>query len=164
MGIYVEDALQLFGSCAGRPPSRPTLGGMQRAILASVILGGALAAACGIVSPRSNDPAPSPPPAPSPTQTALRAAYDSCGGRGELSDNDRTLFLDMAGAEAGSGDLDADAVACVLQAISTPTYVITEMAETRALDGRQSETWNSFEASWSYHPDEGLNVLIRETE
>jgi hypothetical protein len=36
------------------------------------------------------------------------------------------------------------------------------MEQTRALDGRQSETWEDFSASWTYHPDNGLDVLIRE--
>lgn len=94
--------------------------------------------------------------------TALRTAYESCGRVGEISDGDRTLFLDMRGEEAGSGVLSISDITCILGGLNTPSYVIHEMEQTRALDGRQSETWGDFEASWSYHPDDGLDVLIRE--
>jgi hypothetical protein len=36
------------------------------------------------------------------------------------------------------------------------------MDQTRALDGRQTDAWAAFEASRTYHPDDGLDVLIRE--
>lgn len=92
----------------------------------------------------------------------LRAAKGACGNVGEIADGDRTLFLDMQGKDANSGRLDVNDLTCVLGQLKTPTYVIREMEQTRALDGRQSETWESFEASWTYHPDQGLDVLIRE--
>jgi hypothetical protein len=91
----------------------------------------------------------------------LAAAWRACGGNGELSDGDRTLFLDMRGKEDTAG-LSADEIACVLNQLKTPDFVVREMEETRALDGRQTDHWGSFEASWSYHPDQGLDVLIRE--
>ena len=94
--------------------------------------------------------------------TALRAAYESCGNVGDLSDGDTSLFLDMIGTDAGSGTLNQSDVICVLAKLDTPSYVIREMDQTRALDGRLSQSWGRFEASWSYHPDDGLDVLIRE--
>jgi hypothetical protein len=98
--------------------------------------------------------------APKPTE--LRTAYLSCGSTGEISDGDRTLYLDMAGSQDGSGNLSVTQVQCILRALKTPDYVMREMASTRALDGRQSDTWADFSASWSYHPDSGLDVLIRQ--
>jgi hypothetical protein len=35
------------------------------------------------------------------------------------------------------------------------------MEKTRALDGRQTASWSFIEASWTYHPDNGLDVIIR---
>ena len=29
--------------------------------------------------------------------------------------------------------------------------------------GRQTDSWESYEASWSYHPDNGLNIVIEAT-
>lgn len=94
--------------------------------------------------------------------TKLRLAYEACGRVGDLDDNDRTLFLDMKGEDFGSGDVTIDDIACILIELDAPSYVTHSMDNTRALDGRQSESWDSFEASWTYHPDQGLDVLIRE--
>ena len=95
-------------------------------------------------------------------ETELRKAYKTCGQHGEISDGDRTLFLDLGGKDSGSGSLDVTELACVLVELETPSYVTTAMQQTRALDGRLSETWGNFEATWSYHPDNGLDVVIRE--
>lgn len=91
----------------------------------------------------------------------LYLAHDKCAA-GELSDGDHTLFLDTTGRESGSGRYSVADLACVLNALQAPTYVVRAMEQTRALDGRQTETWEDFSASWTYHPDNGLDVLIRE--
>ena len=41
------------------------------------------------------------------------------------------------------------------------SYVYEEMLETRALDGRQSESNSKYSISWSYHPDKGMEVLYK---
>lgn len=97
-------------------------------------------------------------------KTPLRLASEACSDAGELSDDDRTLFLDMKGEELGSGDLGITNVYCVLSHLDTPSYVTTAMENTRALDGRQSEEWGRFSASWTYHPDDGLDILIRQVK
>ena len=43
--------------------------------------------------------------------------------------------------------------------LGLPSSVTTKMSETRAMDGRQSETYNGVKVSWTYHPDQGLQVL-----
>jgi hypothetical protein len=94
--------------------------------------------------------------------TTLAEAHQTCGSRGDLSDGGRTLYLDMKGEDPGSGTLTWRQVECYLTALNTPEYVLRHMQSTRALDGRQSATWDMFEASWTYHPDDGLDVLIRQ--
>lgn len=37
-----------------------------------------------------------------------------------------------------------------------------QMDSTRALDGMQTAEWDTFEAKWTYHPDDGLDVIITE--
>lgn len=92
----------------------------------------------------------------------LAEAHEACGSRGDLSDGGRTLYLDMKGEERGSGTLTWSQVQCYLIALEAPDYVLRHMESTRALDGRQSDTWGDFDASWTYHPDDGLDVLIRQ--
>jgi hypothetical protein len=96
-----------------------------------------------------------------PSKSRLQDAYETCGSVGELSDGGRTLYLDMAG-EDGSGAIGTGVVWCVLSALEVPTYVKREMESTRALDGRRSQSWGSLEASWTYHPDDGLDIIFRE--
>jgi hypothetical protein len=38
------------------------------------------------------------------------------------------------------------------------------MDNTRALDGMQTASWGNYEASWTYHPDEGLDVVVTEAD
>ena len=58
---------------------------------------------------------------------------------------------------------DDDAIQGLLytiEALDLPDSLIQEMSATRALDGRQSETYDDVTVSWSYHPDQGLEVLF----
>jgi hypothetical protein len=39
--------------------------------------------------------------------------------------------------------------------------VYQEMLETRALDGRQSATSGKYTVTWTYHPDDGMEVMYK---
>lgn len=56
------------------------------------------------------------------------------------------------------------AALCVLEALDAPEYVNEQMGSTRPLDGRQSTSWDGYTAEWTYHPDDGLDVLFYMTE
>lgn len=64
-------------------------------------------------------------------------------------------------------DLDAldskvwpDDVECLLAELDAPSALWIKMSATRALDGRQADVWNGLEASWTYHPDNGIYLII----
>lgn len=78
------------------------------------------------------------------------------------SDDGKTLILDMEATESAvvTDDLSSAQVACVLGMINTPDSVLAQMDRTRSLDGRQSASWDHFTASWTYHPDNGLDVIL----
>jgi len=42
-----------------------------------------------------------------------------------------------------------------------PSFVSEAVWATRALDGRQEDSWPGYTAAWSYHPDSGLRMIIR---
>lgn len=92
----------------------------------------------------------------------LLAAHRLCRFMGSLADENKTLVLDMAGKDFGSGLLSYDDIMCYLGQLGTPAYVVEQMKKTRALDGRQTAKWGTFEASWTYHPDQGLDIIIRD--
>jgi hypothetical protein len=100
-------------------------------------------------------------------QTGLRHAYTACslvwggGEAGIIADHDHTLNLDTDGKK-DPGMLRLSHVQCVLKDLSAPDAVWMHMGDTRALDGRQQDSWGAYTASWTYHPDQGLDVIITE--
>jgi cell division septation protein DedD len=94
----------------------------------------------------------------------LPAAVRSCGLDSSIvQDGGRSALLDNAGNDFGSGDLSVDDLICVLNAVDTPESVINHMSKTRSLDGTQSDTWGDFSATWTYHPDHGLDIILKLT-
>ncbi len=99
--------------------------------------------------------------------TALERAYDACLGEDEtvlgirMLDDGSTLHVDTVGNDDAFGADYADA-ACLLNELDTRQRMISLMDSTRALDGRQSDTWDDFTATWSYHPDSGMDLLVVE--
>ena len=51
---------------------------------------------------------------------------------------------------------------CGLDALDVPVSKKNLITSTRALDGRQTGSWDGFTATWSYHPDSGLNLKIED--
>ncbi len=49
----------------------------------------------------------------------------------------------------------------VLNDLGFPSSVSEEMAETRALDGKQTASTDEYEVSWTYHPDSGLETMFK---
>jgi hypothetical protein len=37
------------------------------------------------------------------------------------------------------------------------------MQNTRALDGMQDASWDNYKATWSFHPDNGFDLIITES-
>ena len=98
--------------------------------------------------------------------TRLGEAVRSCGmGPNSygisLGDSDRSLTLDGRGQDDSQGAA-IETIACVLGALDTPDSTLSLIDSTRALDGRQSASWDGYSASWSYHPDSGLNIVLVE--
>jgi len=50
----------------------------------------------------------------------------------------------------------------VLNELDAPDYVLSQVESTNSLMGRQSADWGDLTASWSYHPDNGLQMTITE--
>lgn len=95
----------------------------------------------------------------SPFEGALRDCGLQYRKNAVIGDEGGSLDLDTRGEKDPTG-LTVDELYCVLDQIETPDGVISHMKRTRALDGRQSAEWKGMEASWSYHPDTGLDVLL----
>jgi hypothetical protein len=97
----------------------------------------------------------------SESETPLRQAFSSCHS-GSLADDDHTLVIDTEGADYESGVDTFDGLVCTLDELDTPVSVTAQMDNTRALDGMQTAEWDDFAASWTYHPDSGMDLIITE--
>lgn len=98
-------------------------------------------------------------------RTECSPGAGSMGSLTEDHDGQVTLVIDGAGVDdtgAESPTEELAAVACVLQRISAPADVTARMDQTRALDGMQDASWGEYKASWTYHPDSGLNLILTE--
>lgn len=101
------------------------------------------------------------PEAPPPL-TALEAVVSTCSA-GELRDGGDTLVLDMYVEGVDTPLVNAitvDDITCVLGELEAPASMTERMDRTRALDGVQEAAWAGMEASWSYHPDNGLDIIL----
>jgi hypothetical protein len=92
----------------------------------------------------------------SPASRMETAAYTCAAGHYSGD----TLTVDTAGEDPASGDDTTEGLACILTALDTPRHITARMAATRALDGTQTGTWDAYTATWTYHPDHGMDVVI----
>jgi hypothetical protein len=77
----------------------------------------------------------------------------------QIGDDGDSLLLDMEG-EGDSDGLTFSYVMCVLEALEMPDSVENRMGQTTSMDGMQDASWESIHASWKYHPDDGLDVIL----
>jgi hypothetical protein len=75
-----------------------------------------------------------------------------------IGDDGASLTMNSFGAESDGADFDE--IFCVLKELEAPDSVMSLIKSTRALDGRQTATWNDLTASWGYHPDDGLDIVV----
>ncbi len=85
-----------------------------------------------------------------------RCTYDRKAARTlDLGDEGNTIVIDTH-SEYGT----IDGVACVLTELNTPKSVIAAVDSTTAMMGVQDADVDGLTYSWSYHPDNGLNMII----
>ena len=77
-----------------------------------------------------------------------------------VADKGKTLTLTTAG-KSGASYTDIEDVACVLAQLEVPSYVVSHIDSTRALDGQQVDKWDGISARWTYHPEAGLHLVLR---
>lgn len=101
--------------------------------------------------------------------TELQNVEDECDGEeGDpgwafvyTADAGKTLIIDHKGEDDADG-ASVDQLVCVMALLGVPDAVLTRMDSTRAMDGVQHADWDGYTATWSYHPDTGLDVIIEE--
>lgn len=68
--------------------------------------------------------------------------------------------LDPAGFRADGGEQRERGSVLLGRVVDAEVGVVARFGTTRALDGQQTADWDGFTASWGYHPDTGLDVVV----
>lgn len=96
--------------------------------------------------------------------TPLETAYTECGGEYlagiTLAEDGKSMLLDMQGEEDFYG-ADYSDISCVLTALEVPEIVTSQISITTSLMGLQTANWSGIVASWTYHPDLGLDMTLK---
>lgn len=108
---------------------------------------------------------PSAAPVPKPrTQTAyrtckkLKSIYKGMQYV-ETADDGATILIDTKDESNPT-----EAVGCILSMLETPKSVISAVESTTALAGVQEDEADGISYRWSYHPDNGMNMIIVDEE
>lgn len=96
----------------------------------------------------------------------FQAALDSCLSEGDsgyddiqVADDGSSMYLDGSGEDDYSS-LDYVDQFCVLNALDIPEIIVTRMNATSSLMGVQTGDWDGITASWTYHPNNGLDISL----
>lgn len=84
-----------------------------------------------------------------------------------LAADGSSLLIDTNPYDRSSSKYEDEAIEAIYnvnEALGLPDSVISKMSETRAIDGMQTYEGDGIELSWTYHPDNGLEVLYSLTE
>lgn len=93
--------------------------------------------------------------------SSLDSAKETCApgsAHAQLGDGGDTLALRSVGNK--SAGLTEVQLECFLDELEVTDAIRTELGTTRALDGRQSADWDGYHATWTYHPNSGLAMVI----
>lgn len=104
--------------------------------------------------------------APTAQPRFFRVAQECQLPVGTIQDEGATILLDGEGnsdAPNTKGKVSVKRIACVLDALETPAAVTAQIEQTRAMDGRQTAEADGVSYSWTYHPDDGLDLILADS-
>lgn len=93
-------------------------------------------------------------------QAALAAAVDSCPSAVApyVSVDEGGLVMEGEGEE--SDGVTFSTILCVLDELNIPDSVLTRISNTNSTMGLVEGSWGDYDATWSYHPDNGLFIHV----
>jgi hypothetical protein len=150
---------------AGQPqPARRRRGLVVAGLAGAVLLAGAGGFALGRSSADGNESPIAAAESAAASQVRLKDAYDRCftrdtGSTLTLADGGDAIVVDT-GSEYGS----TTGMDCVLADLDTKQSIIAQMSRTTAMMGVQDAEDDGLAYSWSYHPDNGVNMVIEYAE
>jgi len=89
---------------------------------------------------------------------AAEACFASSDPGLTIDDDGRAMYLNGEGKE--SSGMNVFFQVCILEELEVPDSVFDRISNTNSTMGVQEASWDNFEMSWTYHPDNGLNVSV----
>ncbi|MGO2634635.1 MAG: hypothetical protein ACTII7_10220 [Galactobacter sp.] len=132
-------------------------------LIGLVVGAGVMGGIWGITSSHGADSSTNKTSAVDSAQERLAAAVEECGiTTGDFASiEEDSVTLDAVGKYDFTADgITYDDVTCLFEKTGARDSMMDKIGQTRALDGRQEDAWGGFKASWTYHPDDGLNLVI----
>lgn len=98
---------------------------------------------------------------------SFKSAAETCGTSNtagvSVGDKGASITIDTKGEDDKSGAAFDDA-SCILTELNVPDHVISQMDDTSSMDGRQAASWDGVSASWTYHPDSGMKLILTQAK
>ncbi len=89
----------------------------------------------------------------------LEEADNACvSGKVSLASDRMSLSVDSKDKNDTAALMD---ILTIIEILELPDSVFDEMCNTTALMGKQNAQYGDFDISWSYHPDNGLDVIFK---
>lgn len=97
----------------------------------------------------------------------FEGAAETCSSRFDVEDpfitvDEAGLYIDGAGE--GSTGANLECIVSILTFLEVPNSIITRMDSTTALMGVQEANYEGMTLSWTYHPENGLDISITEED
>ncbi len=93
-----------------------------------------------------------------PERTRLETAFDGCSRAEkrtvEVADQGNTIIVDTGSSS------DIFGAVCIFSGLDTPSSIMSAVQNTNSLMGMQQADDGDLHYSWSYHPDNGLNLVV----
>lgn len=98
---------------------------------------------------------------------SFQRAFEDAGGANNIgewvtvSKDGKSMRIDTnpADEEGYYSYKAADAIRDINESLGLPDVLYDKMGETRAIDGRQTAAYKNISVSWTYHPDDGLEII-----
>lgn len=92
--------------------------------------------------------------------TNFAAAVNTCQAFPYAQVSSDGTSMEMTTSGKKEPGMSVRTLGCLLEELDAPTSLKQRMESTRAIDGTQEEKWGSYRATWTYHPDHGLHVVV----
>ena len=82
----------------------------------------------------------------------------------DLSSDNQTLYLDGLGQDESKGStpvVTAKEIYCVLDALEAPEAILKRIGNTNFQMGLVEDDFEGIYLSWTYHPDNGLDIYFK---